>query len=111
MSVPGSIGINVVIAFAVIIVGGYAAGRAHQFRRRDLEKQIAYNDGYQQASRTLFPVAVRSETHRAVPPVGVAEVVVLRARGRARPHPAAPVVQPRHQHYRVSGSVQYIRAS
>jgi len=105
MSVPGSITINVIVVFSMIILGGYAAGRAHQYRRRSLEMELAYNDGYNQASRTLFPVAVRSKVQET------AAVVVLRASGRAKPQVAAPIVHSPHQHYRVSGSVQHTRAS
>ena len=105
MSVPGSITINVIVVFSMIILGGYAAGRFHQYRRRALEMELAYNEGYNQASRTLFPVAVRSKVQQA------GEVVPLRARGRAKPQVAVPIIRTPHQHYRVSGSVQYTRAS
>jgi len=88
----------------MIILGGYAAGRAHQYRRRALEMELAYNDGYDQASRTLFPVAVRSKAQQGGD-------TVPRARGRAKPQVAVPITHVPHQHYRVSGSVQSTRAS
>jgi hypothetical protein len=57
------------IAFAVIfvIVTAYSAGRVHQWHRHTFERDVAYREGYNQASRTLFHLAARNPSAKADP--------------------------------------------
>ena len=43
------------------MLGGYVAGRIHQILRRYSEQDTAYREGFDEASRTLFPLTVRAE--------------------------------------------------
>jgi hypothetical protein len=57
----GSTALELALALIVVIAGGYAAGRLHQYSRRKTEQADAYREGYDQASETLFPLTVRTE--------------------------------------------------
>jgi hypothetical protein len=50
------------IAFAVVFVVclSYVAGRVHQWYRHSMEREVAYRDGYDEASHSLFRLATRS---------------------------------------------------
>ena len=52
--------LQVVFAVAMVISTAYAAGRVHQWSRHAAEREVAYREGYHQASRTLFPLAARA---------------------------------------------------
>ena len=79
-----------VLAIALLF---YVIGRVHQFFKRTLEREQAYRDGYNTATRSLFSLATRVAKHslieeqlqrpRLPPPVAM--------RGRA------PVNRPRHR--------------
>jgi hypothetical protein len=56
--------VRISLAVILMIVIAYAAGRVHQWCRRTMERDTAHREGYAQASRTLFPLAVRKERHR-----------------------------------------------
>jgi hypothetical protein len=64
------------IGFAVFI--SYAAGRAHQWYRHSLEREIAYRDGYDEASHSLFRLATRSSS------VGETSGAIVREVGSVR---------------------------
>lgn len=55
------------IAFAVIfvILIAYLAGRVHQWYRHTFERDVAYREGYNQASRTLFHLTTRRPPGKA----------------------------------------------
>jgi hypothetical protein len=57
------------IALAVIfaIVTAYSAGRVHQWYKHSFERDVAYREGYEQASRTLFHLAARNPPARTEP--------------------------------------------
>lgn len=78
------------IAFALLF---YVIGRVHQFFKRTMEREQAYRDGYDTATKSLFSLAARvakaaalneqMNESRLPPPVAM--------RGRA------PVNRPRHR--------------
>jgi hypothetical protein len=43
-----------------VIFCAYTGGRVHQWYRQSLERDTAFREGYDQASRALFPLASRS---------------------------------------------------
>jgi hypothetical protein len=55
-----STALQVAVAVAVVIVTAYAAGRIHQWYRHGLEREVAYREGYDEASHALFHLATRS---------------------------------------------------
>ena len=61
MSASSSAAVQVALAVALVIFAAYAAGRVHQWYRRGFERDVAYREGYNQASRTLFHLAIRNQ--------------------------------------------------
>jgi hypothetical protein len=65
MTAPGNNMLQIVLALAFVIASGYAAGRIHQWYKHGLERDHAYRDGYDQASRCMFDMAISSRAGRA----------------------------------------------
>jgi hypothetical protein len=60
MTAAGSITFQIALAVIFVIGIAYSAGRVHQWYRHTFERDVAYREGYNQASRTLFHLAVRN---------------------------------------------------
>jgi hypothetical protein len=54
-----------VFTVLLVIVTSYAAGRVHQWYRHGLERDLAYRDGYDEASHSLFHLATRGSAAEA----------------------------------------------
>jgi hypothetical protein len=65
MTAPGNNVLQILLALAFVIASGYAAGRIHQWYKHGLERDHAYREGYDQASRQMFDMAIRSRSGRA----------------------------------------------
>ncbi|GAA2526462.1 hypothetical protein GCM10010435_16960 [Winogradskya consettensis] len=65
MTPSGSIALQLALSVVMVIFTSYVAGRVHQWYRHGFERDVAYREGYDQASQTLFQLAVR--THPALP--------------------------------------------
>ena len=76
MTTAGQVTVQISLAVLLVVVVAYAAGRVHQWYRRTDERDLAYREGYDQASATLFPLAVRK-------PAGKRGTVVQRGRARS----------------------------
>jgi len=50
---------QLISAVLLVIVTAYAAGRVHQWYKHGLERDLAYRDGYDEASHSLFHLATR----------------------------------------------------
>lgn len=59
MSAPGDIVILAVLLAAFLACVGYAAGRIHQRRQYGPERDQAYQEGYDSATRSVFSMAAR----------------------------------------------------
>lgn len=59
MTAPGNDIVLSVLLIAFTACTGYAAGRIHQWYRTALERDQAYRDGYDTATRSLFGLAAR----------------------------------------------------
>ena len=59
MTAPGNGTLMAVLLVAFVASTGYAAGRIHQWYRTSLERDQAYRDGYDTATRSLFSLAAR----------------------------------------------------
>jgi hypothetical protein len=59
MTAPGNDVLLMVLLVAFTASTGYAAGRIHQWYRTALERDQAYRDGYDTATRSLFSLAAR----------------------------------------------------
>jgi hypothetical protein len=59
MTAPGNGILLTVLTIVFTSCTGYAAGRIHQWYRTSLERDQAYRDGYDTATRSLFSVAAR----------------------------------------------------
>jgi hypothetical protein len=59
MTAPGNGILPAVLLIAFTISTGYAAGRIHQWYRTSLERDQAYREGYDTATRSLFGLAAR----------------------------------------------------
>ena len=51
--------VHIALAVIVVIATAYFAGRVHEWYRHGFEREVAYREGYDQASRALFKLAVR----------------------------------------------------
>ena len=71
MHAPTALALQVMLAVAIVIFTAYAAGRVHQWYRHSFEREVAFREGYNQASHALFHLAVR--TLPAPAPTGVNE--------------------------------------
>ena len=60
MTLPSSTALQVTFAVALVIFTAYAAGRVHQWFRHGFEREVAFREGYNLASHTLFHLATRS---------------------------------------------------
>lgn len=59
MTAPGNDLLLTVLLVAFTTCTGYAAGRIHQWYRTALDRDQAYRDGYDTATRSLFSLAAR----------------------------------------------------
>jgi hypothetical protein len=75
MTVPGNDPLLITLLASVTACSGYVAGRVHQWYRTGLERDDAYRDGYDTATRSVFSMAARLIGPRrvAVPSVTVVE--------------------------------------
>jgi hypothetical protein len=64
MTTTGHVTVQISLAVILMIVIAYTAGRVHQWYRHSLERDLAYREGYNQASQTLFPLAVRKPSRK-----------------------------------------------
>jgi hypothetical protein len=67
MTTVGQTTLQIALAVIFLIAFAYSAGRLHQWYRRTFERETAYREGYNQASLTLFPLAVRKPQAKAQP--------------------------------------------
>jgi hypothetical protein len=70
---------QVVFTILLVIATSYAAGRVHQWYRHGLERDLAYRDGYDEASHSLFHLATRGAGAEA-PDAAPADEPKIRAR-------------------------------
>jgi len=85
MTPSGSIAVQLALSVAMVIFTSYVAGRLHQWYRHGFDRDVAYREGYNQASHTLFQLAVRNHPVKpaavtaagSVPPAHVRAVVPL----------------------------------
>ena len=61
----GSTTLQIALAVIFVIATAYAAGRVHQWHRHTFERDVAYREGYNQASRTLFHLAARNPSAKS----------------------------------------------
>lgn len=66
MTPSASIAVQLALSVAMVIFTSYVAGRVHQWYRHGFDRDVAFREGYNQASHTLFQLAVRN--HPVKPP-------------------------------------------
>jgi len=59
MTAPGNAPLLITILAMFVACAGYAAGRLHQWYRTGLDRDEAYRDGYDTATRSTFSLAAR----------------------------------------------------
>jgi hypothetical protein len=59
------------MAMFLLVLMTYLAGRVHQFFRQTVEREVAFRDGYNQATKSLFALATR--TAKGLPPAAPAQ--------------------------------------
>jgi len=67
MHAPAVLVAQFTLAIALVIFSAYAAGRVHQWYRHSFEREVAYRDGYNQASQALFHLAIRTTSPGSSP--------------------------------------------
>ncbi|WP_412752906.1 hypothetical protein [Krasilnikovia sp. M28-CT-15] len=60
MQASGDLALQAVLAVVAVAAAAYVAGRVHQWYRHGLQREVAYRRGYDQASSTLFALAIRT---------------------------------------------------
>lgn len=65
MTAPGNDIIQILLALAFVIASGYGCGRIHQWYKHGLERDHAFREGYDHASRSMFDLALQT---RSTPP-------------------------------------------
>ncbi|MEV6597216.1 hypothetical protein AB0M36_10180 [Actinoplanes sp. NPDC051346] len=70
MTPAGSVALQLVLSVAMVIFTAYVAGRVHQWYRHGFDRDVAYREGYNQASHTLFQLAVRNHPVGTAPGAG-----------------------------------------
>jgi hypothetical protein len=66
MTAPGNSAVLFVLLAAFLACTGYAAGRLHQWYRTGQDRDEAYRDGYDTATRSVFSMAARIIGPRAL---------------------------------------------
>jgi hypothetical protein len=95
MTAPGNSVVLFVLLAAFLACTGYAAGRLHQWYRTGQDRDEAYRDGYDTATRSVFSMAARIIGPRR------SEKAAIRASAAVRPSPSPPVAAPgRHDNAR-----------
>jgi hypothetical protein len=59
MTAPGNSAVLFILLAAFLACTGYAAGRLHQWYRTGQDRDEAYRDGYDTATRSVFSMAAR----------------------------------------------------
>jgi hypothetical protein len=59
MTAPGNSAVLLTLLAALVTCTGYAAGRLHQWYRTGVDRDEAYRDGYDTATRSTFSMAAR----------------------------------------------------
>jgi hypothetical protein len=59
MIAPGNSFIQIALALAFVIASGYASGRIHQWYKHGLERDDAFREGYNEASRSMFDMVLQ----------------------------------------------------
>jgi hypothetical protein len=88
MTAPGNSVVLFVLLAAFLACTGYAAGRLHQWYRTGQDRDEAYRDGYDTATRSVFSMAARIIGPRR------SEKAAIRASAAVRPSPSPPVLSP-----------------
>jgi hypothetical protein len=65
MTAPGNSPILILMALLFVIASAYASGRLHQWYRHGVQRDRAYRKGYDEASHTLFDLAIQKNAPKA----------------------------------------------
>jgi hypothetical protein len=84
MTAPADDALLITLIAALTASTGYAAGRLHQWYRTGMDRDEAYRDGYDTATRSVFSMAAR-----LIGPRRAARGTAVVASAAARPAPAA----------------------
>ncbi|MFI7544369.1 hypothetical protein [Actinoplanes sp. NPDC049599] len=98
MTAPESQLFQLIFSLLLVLPSSYAVGRVHQWYTHSLRRDLAFREGYDHASHSMFDLAVQHKA--AEPPAAPATVTptVTRPRRRADAHtltlrtPALPTV-------------------
>ena len=74
MTPSGSIAVQLALSVAMVIFTSYVAGRVHQWYRHGFDRDVAFREGYNEASHTLFQLAVRNHPVKPAPGAARAQV-------------------------------------
>lgn len=66
------------LATFLLVLMCYIAGRVHQFFKQTTEREQAYREGYNQATRSLFSLATRTAKGAVLTPKAAPEPVKMR---------------------------------
>jgi hypothetical protein len=75
MTAPGSPPLTLIVVALVVAATGYAGGRLHQWWRTGKDRDAAYREGYDTATRSVFSLAARLIGPRRAPVRGCSVIV------------------------------------
>ncbi|WP_305782505.1 hypothetical protein [Symbioplanes lichenis] len=84
MTAPGDDALLMTLLAAFLATSGYVAGRLHQWHRTAVDRDEAYRDGYDEATRSTFSLAARLIGPRR--PASAAAVAAVPPGRRGRHH-------------------------
>lgn len=87
-AIPGNPWFLFLFTIVLLIAACYAAGRLHQFYRQNTDRDHAFRNGYDTATKSLFSLATR--THKALAAVTADDADTAPIRAQAPVHPATP---------------------
>ena len=104
MTAPGNSAVLIILLAAFLACTGYAAGRLHQSYRTGQDRDEAFRDGYDTATRSVFSMAARIVVPRRT------ERPAIRASAPVHPPEGAPC-SPDVSSRRASEDVRVLKAS
>jgi hypothetical protein len=110
VTVPGNSELQIMLGLAFMVACSYAAGRLHQWYKHALDRDSAFRDGYDRASRSLFAYATRAVRGLVTSrPASETTVDVGMERTRVWPASVTPISAAPSRHSREDAGAKTVR--
>jgi hypothetical protein len=85
------------LATFLLVIMCYIAGRVHQFFKQTIEREQAYREGYNHATRSLFSLATQATSRRVLPTAQARPEVKIKPGYASVPHENRRPLPARHR--------------